>query len=520
MCGIVSPVGDGVGDRFGDASVPGGVGVVSVACEEPGGHLCIVDLEFEDGTLHGVGFGGQRGFRREQLGEQLEAGPPLLSMRRRARCARGWPTGASRAWPGGGSWPPSSWGPDEIVVNRSCGRSHLACRTGVAQRHIRDGCDAPLAESLGSVVGPRRPVDRPGLTTVCVESRRRHFCATPLPQRLSAFGVGPTLSLGPGPLSGGLQLVGVPRSAALLALWNGSSCGQRFDMTARGVLHPMTNAAGLHPPEERTPPAGQDPGAPVELPLGGGVTRSPRLGYRYVGAVTRRILRVLLVLVAFTMALLVVGYFLVGAAGHGPVTLKDLRTLYWFYVRRNRVTTLAMEAAPVLFAPFLLAFGVRLRQPRTGGPGRLQMGAGLGLAIGGTLVLTGSRRRCSPGLTRLVRSPRWPSRGTHFRRCPSCSRRRCVSPSPRWCESVGSARSSCGLPARWRAVPSRRRRSGCEPCGSPMRWSACWSAPRGGSSRWCWWRTSSCDARSLDRPPCGRGAASTASSDSGRSCWS
>jgi predicted TPR repeat methyltransferase len=40
---------------------------------EPGGHLCIVDLELEDGSFHGDGFGGHHGFRREQLGEQLEA---------------------------------------------------------------------------------------------------------------------------------------------------------------------------------------------------------------------------------------------------------------------------------------------------------------------------------------------------------------------------------------------------------------------------------------------------------------
>lgn len=40
---------------------------------ELGGHLCIVDLEQEDGTFHGDGFGGHHGFRREQLGEELEA---------------------------------------------------------------------------------------------------------------------------------------------------------------------------------------------------------------------------------------------------------------------------------------------------------------------------------------------------------------------------------------------------------------------------------------------------------------
>ena len=40
---------------------------------EAGGHLCLVDLELEDGTVHGEGFGGYHGFDREQLGEQLEA---------------------------------------------------------------------------------------------------------------------------------------------------------------------------------------------------------------------------------------------------------------------------------------------------------------------------------------------------------------------------------------------------------------------------------------------------------------
>ncbi len=40
---------------------------------EPGGHLCIVDLEQEDGSFHGEGFGGHHGFDRDQLGAQLEA---------------------------------------------------------------------------------------------------------------------------------------------------------------------------------------------------------------------------------------------------------------------------------------------------------------------------------------------------------------------------------------------------------------------------------------------------------------
>jgi predicted TPR repeat methyltransferase len=39
---------------------------------ESGGHLCIVDLEQEDGTFHGEGFGGHHGFRRDDLRAQLE----------------------------------------------------------------------------------------------------------------------------------------------------------------------------------------------------------------------------------------------------------------------------------------------------------------------------------------------------------------------------------------------------------------------------------------------------------------
>lgn len=33
----------------------------------PGGHLCIVDLEQEDGSFHGEGFGGHHGFERAAL---------------------------------------------------------------------------------------------------------------------------------------------------------------------------------------------------------------------------------------------------------------------------------------------------------------------------------------------------------------------------------------------------------------------------------------------------------------------
>jgi ubiquinone/menaquinone biosynthesis C-methylase UbiE len=37
----------------------------------PGGHLCIVDLEEEDGSFHGEGFAGHHGFRRSDLAAQL-----------------------------------------------------------------------------------------------------------------------------------------------------------------------------------------------------------------------------------------------------------------------------------------------------------------------------------------------------------------------------------------------------------------------------------------------------------------
>ena len=37
----------------------------------PGGHLCIVDLDHEDGSFHGEGFAGHRGFRRPDLAALL-----------------------------------------------------------------------------------------------------------------------------------------------------------------------------------------------------------------------------------------------------------------------------------------------------------------------------------------------------------------------------------------------------------------------------------------------------------------
>jgi ubiquinone/menaquinone biosynthesis C-methylase UbiE len=39
----------------------------------PGGHLCIVDLDHEDGSFHGEGFAGHHGFRRPELADQLAA---------------------------------------------------------------------------------------------------------------------------------------------------------------------------------------------------------------------------------------------------------------------------------------------------------------------------------------------------------------------------------------------------------------------------------------------------------------
>jgi ubiquinone/menaquinone biosynthesis C-methylase UbiE len=39
---------------------------------EPGGHLCIVDLDHEDGSFHGEGFEGHHGFVRADLAERLQ----------------------------------------------------------------------------------------------------------------------------------------------------------------------------------------------------------------------------------------------------------------------------------------------------------------------------------------------------------------------------------------------------------------------------------------------------------------
>lgn len=39
----------------------------------PGGHLCIADLEAEDGSFHGEGFHGHHGFDRAELAAQVEA---------------------------------------------------------------------------------------------------------------------------------------------------------------------------------------------------------------------------------------------------------------------------------------------------------------------------------------------------------------------------------------------------------------------------------------------------------------
>jgi ubiquinone/menaquinone biosynthesis C-methylase UbiE len=48
-----------------------------------GGHLCIVDLEAEDGSFHGDGFHGHHGFDRDALAEQLtSAGFTGIDVRR------------------------------------------------------------------------------------------------------------------------------------------------------------------------------------------------------------------------------------------------------------------------------------------------------------------------------------------------------------------------------------------------------------------------------------------------------
>ena len=40
---------------------------------EPGGHLCVVDLEKEDGSFHGEGFHGHEGFAVDELTADLQA---------------------------------------------------------------------------------------------------------------------------------------------------------------------------------------------------------------------------------------------------------------------------------------------------------------------------------------------------------------------------------------------------------------------------------------------------------------
>lgn len=42
-----------------------------VSILEPGGHLAVVDLDEEDGSFHGDGFGGHHGFDRERFAEAL-----------------------------------------------------------------------------------------------------------------------------------------------------------------------------------------------------------------------------------------------------------------------------------------------------------------------------------------------------------------------------------------------------------------------------------------------------------------
>ena len=118
----------------------------------------------------------------------------------------------------------------------------------------------------------------------------------------------------------------------------------------------------------------------------------PRAQTRYVGAVVRRSARAALCFTAVLAVLLVVGYFVVGAAGVGPVRERDLRIMYWFYVHRDPVTTAVMIAVPLLFLPFVGAFLVRCRRPLPQGPGRVQLVASLALAVLGVAVLSAVAR--------------------------------------------------------------------------------------------------------------------------------
>jgi SAM-dependent methyltransferase len=55
-----------------------------------GGHLCVVDLDEEDGSFHGEGFHGHRGFRREEFATLLsDAGFEDVGFRACGRVDRG-----------------------------------------------------------------------------------------------------------------------------------------------------------------------------------------------------------------------------------------------------------------------------------------------------------------------------------------------------------------------------------------------------------------------------------------------
>jgi membrane-associated phospholipid phosphatase len=92
-------------------------------------------------------------------------------------------------------------------------------------------------------------------------------------------------------------------------------------------------------------------------------------------------------LLGLLAVVLVSGYFLVGAAGIGPVRQRDLRVLSWFYLNRNPFTTSLMTAVPLLFVPVVVSFVARWRRPEPGGPNRAQLFAALASAVAGALVI-------------------------------------------------------------------------------------------------------------------------------------
>lgn len=63
----------------------------------PSGHVCVADLDEEDGSFHGEGFGGHRGFRREVMASWLaEAGFAAIQLQTAFEIERPGPAGIRR----------------------------------------------------------------------------------------------------------------------------------------------------------------------------------------------------------------------------------------------------------------------------------------------------------------------------------------------------------------------------------------------------------------------------------------